>query len=188
MSGDFNILFVCTGNICRSATALQMLDHKLTKENVSLDSAGTYALDRADMPPQAKQILDELHIKTTTHRSKQLTPKLLEETNLVLTATADHKSDVVKTQIKANRYTYTVLEFADLIEFVNDPGESDFEIEKTPTTLEEKLHLISTARGYINSNKDRDIPDPFMQDITDYRHVGDLLHKATDTIAKWINE
>lgn len=167
---------------------MQMLDHKLTNERVALNSAGTYALNNADMPPQAKQILDELRIKTTTHRSKQLTPELLETTQLVLTATADHKSDVVKTHIKANRYTYTILEFADLIEFINDPGESDFEIEKTPNSLEEKLHLISTARGYINSNKDRDVPDPFTKDITDYRHVGDLLHKATDTIAKWINE
>lgn len=188
MSGDFNILFVCTGNICRSATALQMLDHKLTNNRVTLDSAGTHALNQADMPPQAKQILDELLVKTTTHRSKQLTKELLENTSLVLTATAEHKSDVVKTHIKANRYTYTILEFADLIDFINDPGESDFEIETTPTTLEDKLQIIATARGYINSNKDRDIPDPFMQDITDYRHVGQLINNATDTIAKWINE
>lgn len=188
MSGDFNILFVCTGNICRSATALQMLDHKVTNPRVTLNSAGTYALNNADMPPQAKQILDEYRIKTTTHRSKQLTKEQLENSQLVLTATADHKSDVVKTLVKANRYTYTLLEFADLIDFINDPGESDFEIETTPTTLEEKLHLISTARGYINSNKDRDIPDPFTKDITDYRHVGDLINTATDTIAKWVNE
>ena len=188
MLGDFNILFVCTGNICRSATALQMLDHKLNNNLVILDSAGTYALNSSEMPPQAKQILDEHHIKTTTHRSKQLTPELLEKSQLVLTATADHKSDVVKTLVKANRYTYTLLEFADLIDFVNDPGESDFEIEKMPITLEEKLHLISTARGYINANKDRDIPDPFMQHITDYRHVGDLINTATDTIANWIKE
>lgn len=187
MSGDFKILFVCTGNICRSATALQMLDHKLQNDLVLLDSAGTHALNDADMPPHAKQVLDELNIKTTTHRSKQLTAELLEQTQLVLTATADQKSDVVKTWIKANRFTYTILEFAEIVNFLNDPGESDFEVETTPNTLEEKLQLVATARGYINQTKDRDIPDPFMKDLADYRLAGDLINEATNTIADWLN-
>jgi protein-tyrosine phosphatase len=188
MSGDFNILFVCTGNICRSATAVQMLDHKLTNFNVVIDSAGTHALNRSDMPPQAKQVLDELRFPLTPHVSKQLTSSLLENTQLVLTATAEHRSDVVRTLVKANRFTYTILEFAELIKFVENPGDSDFEVEVQSKTLEEKLQVVASARGYINSNKDRDIPDPFTRELNDYRLVGDLINEATDTIAKWINE
>ena len=165
-----------------------MLDHKLTNDRVQLDSAGTHALNSSDLPPQAKQVLDEHGITTTTHSSKQLTPELLEESNLVLTATAEQRSDVARTMVRANRFTYTILEFAELIHFINDPGESDFEVEIKPQNLEEKLQLIATARGYINSNKDRDIPDPFMKDLSDYRLAGHLINEATNTIASWVNE
>ena len=188
MSGDFKILLVCTANICRSAMAIQMLDHKISKNNVSLDSAGTHALNRSDMPPQAKQILDENGISQTTHISKQLTSEILEQANLVLTATAEHKSEVVRTLVKANRFTYSILEFADLINFVNNPGDSDFQIGNPPKTLEEKLQVVSSARGYINTARDRDVPDPYAKNLSDYRLVGDLLNQATDTIAKWVNK
>lgn len=188
MSGGFEVLFVCTGNICRSATALQFLDSKLTNQQVCLDSAGTHALKNADMPPQAKQVLDELHVHPQPHKSKQLTSERLEKASLVLTATAEHRSDVVRTLVKANRYTFTILEFAELIEFVNNPGESDFEIETAPTNLSEKLHLIASARGYLKSEKNRDIEDPFTKELNVYREVGQKIDEATTVIARWLNE
>jgi protein-tyrosine-phosphatase len=90
--------------------------------------------------------------------------------------------------VKANRYTFTILEFAELIEFVNDPGESDFEIETVPSNLNEKLQVIASARGYLNSEKNRDIQDPFTKDITVYREAGQRINEATTIIAKWLNE
>jgi protein-tyrosine phosphatase len=188
MPGGFQILFVCTGNICRSVTAEQLLKDKLKKTGIRIQSAGTHALDNADMPPQAKQILNELKVDPEPHLSKQLTPELLEQSQLVLTATAEHRSDVARTLVKANRYTFTILEFAELIEFVNNPGESDFEIETAPTTLNEKLQVIASARGYLNSEKNRDIQDPFTKDITVYREAGQKINEATTIIAKWLNE
>jgi protein-tyrosine phosphatase len=188
MPGGFQILFVCTGNICRSATALQFLKAKLTNSQVHLDSAGTHALENAGMPPQAQQAQSELNVSPQNHVSKQLTPELLEQADLVLTATAEHRSDVVRTLVKANRYTFTMLEFAELIEFVNNPGESDFEIETIPTNLSEKLHVIASARGYLNSEKNRDIEDPFTKELSVYREVAQQIDEATTVIAKWLNE
>lgn len=187
MPGGFQILFVCTGNICRSATAQQFLESKLTNFQVSIYSAGTHALVDSDMPPQAKQAQSELGVQPQPHKAKQLASEMLERANLVLTATAEHRSDVVRTLVKANRYTFTILEFAELIEFVNNPGESDFEVESTPNTLQEKLQLIASARGYLNSEKNRDIEDPFTKELSVYRSVSQQINDATTVIARWLN-
>lgn len=187
MTGGFNVLLVCTGNICRSATAQQFLEYKLSNHLVNLDSAGTHALENADMPPQAQQAQSELNVAPTKHVSKQLTPELLQNANLVLTATAEHRSDVVRMLVKANRYTFTILEFAELIEFINNPGESDFEVETEPKNLNEKLQLVASARGYLNSEKSRDIEDPFTKELSVYRQVSKQIDDATTIIARWLN-
>lgn len=187
MPGGFQILFVCTGNICRSVTAEQLLKDKLKKTGVRVDSAGTHALEQADMPPQAKQILSELKVDPNPHVSKQLTPELLEQSQLVLTATAEHRSDVARTLVKANRYTFTILEFAAIVEFLKDPGESDFDVVAEGTTLPQRLHQVLAARGYLNGELNRDIQDPFTKDITVYREVGNQLDQATTIIAEWLN-
>jgi protein-tyrosine phosphatase len=187
MSGGFQILFVCTGNICRSASAQQFLKAKVKKTGVRIQSAGTHALENADMPPQAQQIQDELGTPPTIHRSKRLTSELLEQSQLVLTATAEHRSDVARTLVRANRYTFTILEFADIIEFLNNPGETDFDIEAESPSLQHRLQQSVAARGYINSEKNRDIQDPFTKDITVYREVGTQLDRATTIIADWVN-
>lgn len=180
-------MFVCTGNICRSASAQQFLTAKVKKTGVRIQSAGTHALENADMPPQAQQIQGELGVPPTKHMSKQLTPELLEQSQLVLTATSEHRSDVARTLVRANRYTFTILEFAEIIEFLNNPGETDFDIEAESSSLQDRLQQAVAARGYLNSEKNRDIQDPFTEEITVYREVGTQLDRATTIIAEWVN-
>ena len=187
MPREFKILFVCTGNICRSPMAAILLSNKIRKPGIKIDSAGTHALRHSDMPPQSKQVLDELGIPTSEHISKQLDPELLEDADLVLTATAEQRSEAARTLVRANRYTFTILEFADIIDFLKDPGETDFDILEEGPTLHERLRQVAAARGYLNSEKDRDIEDPFTHEINVYRQVGDQINEATRKIAEWIN-
>jgi protein-tyrosine phosphatase len=71
------ILFVCTGNICRSPMAAQMLEQMLEQDGLShlveIDSAGTGALDGFPLEPQVKVAMERLGFEGRAHSAKQLT-------------------------------------------------------------------------------------------------------------------
>ena len=78
------ILFVCTGNICRSPMA-EVIFRNLVKRDkrtgVIVRSAGTYAEVGSDMTPDAKYALTTCGEKLgkKVHKAKQLTNKMLSE-------------------------------------------------------------------------------------------------------------
>jgi len=83
-----NILFVCTGNTCRSPMAEALLKHKM--ENVSVQSAGVFAHPHVQASDHAITALKEKGI-TCKHKSQQITDELLDWTDIVLTMTLAHK-------------------------------------------------------------------------------------------------
>ncbi len=60
-----SILFVCTGNICRSASAEALLRHKIGDGRGVIDSAGTHGYHVGDRPDRrALKILSDRNIST----------------------------------------------------------------------------------------------------------------------------
>ncbi len=89
----FNILMVCTGNICRSPMAAGLLSHYLPdslKTQVRVLSAGTHALHGHQAEPPAIQAMDRIDIDITGHRARQITREIARETDLILTMEAAH--------------------------------------------------------------------------------------------------
>ncbi len=89
------ILFVCTGNTCRSPMA-EALMKKIGEEkgfqSLSVDSAGIFASPDAPMSKQAKEVLEQcFSIENFSHKAKSLTKELLEKADLVVCATEDHR-------------------------------------------------------------------------------------------------
>jgi protein-tyrosine phosphatase len=186
--GSFNILILCTANICRSPMAEQMLRAKLqalgVQEKLILGSAGTLAEPGQPMTEFAMQALSESGISPYEHFSRPLDPALLEAANLVLTATEDHKNFAVHSHIRANRFTFTIKEFAELIDSLETFSE---ELDLTPkTSLPEKLEQLGYARGLAPLSENLDIEDPFGQDLEAYRATRDELDPLLNKIAKWI--
>jgi len=86
------ILFVCTGNTCRSPMA-QALMQKIAEERgifAECDSAGIFATPGASLSEGAQKALASLSSAEFSHRAKQVTKALLNEADLVLTMTKDH--------------------------------------------------------------------------------------------------
>lgn len=94
------ILFVCTGNTCRSPMA-EALMKKISEEkgfqNLSVDSAGIFANPDAPISKQAKAVLEQcFSIESFSHKAKPLTKELLEKADLAVCATEDHRRLLVQ--------------------------------------------------------------------------------------------
>ncbi|HEU0132677.1 MAG TPA: hypothetical protein VFQ85_16960 [Mycobacteriales bacterium] len=114
MSERFDLLFVCTGNICRSPTAELYAAHHLPPESFRVHSAGTYGLEGYPIEPGAARPLERLGIACDAFRATRLTAALVEAADLVLTATREHRTAVVTLVPGALPRTFTMREFARL--------------------------------------------------------------------------
>lgn len=86
-----DILFVCTGNICRSPMAEGILKSRLDERDYSVSSAGTHAYE--GLPASNKGILicrDE-GIEIGDHSSRSVSGDLLNDADLVLVMERDHQ-------------------------------------------------------------------------------------------------
>jgi glycine hydroxymethyltransferase len=85
------ILFVCTGNVCRSPMAEGLFRHALKgRKDISVYSAGVSAPKGAKASQHALEALDELGIQLGSFRSQPVTEELLERCTHVFTMTRDH--------------------------------------------------------------------------------------------------
>mgnify|MGYP000955016162 CR=1 FL=1 len=97
------ILFVCTGNTCRSPMAQAIARDEFIKDAsrgkgraVRVESAGVSAGTGHGMTPEARQALEELGVDPGRHRSQALTRELVEAAVAVYTMTAAHRARVLE--------------------------------------------------------------------------------------------
>jgi len=87
------ILFVCTGNTCRSVIA-QALFQELKEEffpglNYQAESAGISAIEDTSPAKEAVFCLAKHGIDITTHRAQQVNSQLIKKSSLILTMTRE---------------------------------------------------------------------------------------------------
>jgi len=91
------ILFVCTGNICRSPLAEALLKralHERGVEEVSVESAGTGAWDGAPASEGAYLVALERGLDLSGHRARLLTREIVEDAAMILTMARHHRARV----------------------------------------------------------------------------------------------
>jgi len=91
----FEILMVCTGNICRSPMAEGLLRHLLPqplKSAVSVSSAGTHALHGNQPAPHAVTAMARIGIDIRHHRARMVNRELLRRVDLSLAMERGHLS------------------------------------------------------------------------------------------------
>ena len=109
-----HILFVCTGNTCRSPMAAAILKSKQLP-GVEVKSAGVFASEGSSASPNARLVLEENGLPVE-HASLQLTEEVVEWATLVLTMTSSHKEAVIRNFPGAASRTFTLYEFAEGME------------------------------------------------------------------------
>ncbi|SDJ88365.1 low molecular weight protein arginine phosphatase [Natronincola ferrireducens] len=119
------ILFVCTGNTCRSSMAEALFKDFVEREkhdlgDIKIISAGTNAIkgDRASFP--SIEIMGEKGISLENHKAQPLTKELIDEADLILTMTTNHKGAVLDIAPEAKEKLYTLKEYVNNGEKLND--------------------------------------------------------------------
>lgn len=93
MKATFNILFVCTGNTCRSPMAEAVAYLELERrgwQHVRVASAGVAADPGEGASPHAINVAARRGLQLDAHRSQRLTPSLLSHADLVLAMSPSH--------------------------------------------------------------------------------------------------
>jgi protein-tyrosine phosphatase len=191
----FKVIFVCTGNICRSPMAEQMLIQKAEKNKlpITVVSAGVMAMTGDPMTPQSADAMTKRGFTPTKHISQDLTPKLLEEADLVLTATLDHRSAIARMLPKASKYSFTIDEFARLTSFLRAAPEFQEEFKKKPKEtrdqyLKRAMHEAVLLRGMVPTNLDpKDVIDPYGESIEVYSQVAEHIDVMLEIIVDWMS-
>jgi protein-tyrosine phosphatase len=115
----FSVLYVCTGNVCRSPMAeLLFRAWADPRAEVTVHSAGMQALVGRAIDGSSASALGQLGIDTSQHRGKQFEPWMATQADLILTAERAHR-DTLMTELPAIfRRTFTMKEFARLAPYV----------------------------------------------------------------------
>ncbi len=88
-----SVLFVCTGNICRSPTAQALLLHKASVLGIQVQTDSAAVTDEEVGNPPDRRALDELRrrgVSMPAHRARMVVPRDFQKFDLVLGMTASH--------------------------------------------------------------------------------------------------
>ena len=106
------ILFVCTGNTCRSPMAEAIFNKtNLSGEHVAF-SRGTNVFFSQNISPKAKNALESIGIPSFSHKSEQITESDIIESDLILTMTSTHKMALKSAYPKYKQKIFTLNEKA----------------------------------------------------------------------------
>ncbi len=125
------VLFVCTGNTCRSfmagALARKMLRER-NRSGIEVASAGICACPGEPAAEAAVEALAGMGVSAGEHRAARLTPDVVAEAALILTMTASHRAWIREKFPEAASKTFTLFEYvraegdgADLSDPVGQP-------------------------------------------------------------------
>jgi glycine hydroxymethyltransferase len=106
------ILFVCTGNVCRSPMAEGLLRHMLRgRDDVQVASAGLGAPDGVGATDAAAEVAAELGVNISSHLSQSLNSDLVQQADFIFVMTRQHQETLQTLFPSAAEKTFLVREF-----------------------------------------------------------------------------
>ncbi|MBE3594946.1 MAG: low molecular weight protein arginine phosphatase [Candidatus Carbobacillus altaicus] len=145
MAPKKRILFVCTGNTCRSPMAEALARRYLGDDQVDVFSAGLFAIEGENASPEAQLVLEEEGIDLSGHRARILTQEMLDQSDLILTMTRAHKKMLLSLYPEHGQKVWTLKGW------------------------------VASLKGEAIDIDNEDIPDPFGYDVSVYAKTRDEL-------------
>ena len=188
-----DILTVCTGNICRSPLAAQLLATRLADLGVTVSSAGARARGGTPMTPEAQALAADRGIPSSLsaeHAARYLTPAHVAAADLVLAMTRDHRREIVELDPSRVRTAFTVRELARLAADVSDDelraaasavagsGSAVSANAEARARFAAALAVVAGRRGLVlppASPDDDDVIDPYGRSTATYERSADEM-------------
>ncbi len=144
------LLFVCTGNVCRSPMAegifRKMLEDRGLAGRIEVDSAGTWALDGNPPTPLAVAAVAAMGAEIGGHRARTVTMEDLRDADLVLVMEEAHRKSLFNLAPEFSRKVFLLSEMAGRHEDIADPYGS--------YNLEDYVFTAEKIRKYLEQGWD----------------------------------
>lgn len=144
------ILFLCTGNICRSAMADIFFRERLRlvgAKDVEVRSAGVAAFPGSMVPDEVLKVAARAGLNASAHRARLVSGELLDWADLVLAMDASHKRTVERHYPRAAGKTHLLKVFtgAPGNEDIGDPiGQSQAVYDACAAEIQDALERLMT--------------------------------------------
>lgn len=164
-----HVLFVCTGNICRSPTAerlavLYARDRQF--RNFTVTSAGTRAEFARPIHKNSAEVLKDLGADASGFGSRQLSARIAQDADLILTMTRAHRDAVLELAPRQLSKTFTLVEASKLT--------SEFEAQD--------ISELAAMRPRLRGRTLADVPDPIGRSADYFREVGMVIYQLLPPI------
>lgn len=168
-----HILFVCTGNICRSPMAELLAKRYFDGSDITVSSAGTHGLPQHRIDVSAALIMENIGIDTQSFRSRRLNQHIAKKADLILCFEKQQRNDVVLTEPAMVQRCFLLTEFAQMCDYCSAqhtiPGHTLSE------KLESVIHKSALVRPLLPEMGD--IADPYGKDIEYFRVAADQTNR-----------
>jgi protein-tyrosine phosphatase len=175
------VLFVCTGNQCRSPLAERLTAAWLRNGlgaragAVSVSSAGLAAHLGVEMDADSAAVLTELGGDGRGFASRPFTGEMAVGADLVLTMTREQRRKLLQKAPRAMRHTFTLAEAADLLERADLDGLAELPRTERGRAL---AHRLNAARARRTGGDTDDIGDPIHRPRAVHRAAAEQIEAA----------
>jgi protein arginine phosphatase len=173
------ILFVCTGNVCRSPMAEGFLRHEAQRRGLDIEvrSTGTHAWTGRAATIDGRRVMNELGVPIDDHRTLELDQKLVDWADLLIGMSREHVRETVRTFPNAYDKTFTMKGIMELLG------------ELPPyTETEAWLEAVRGSRERIEALADADIDDPIGEREAAYRRVATEIRDLVTRFAEGLEK